>query len=215
MSSKILKISLVILIVALVEIVGAFAFYNNYKPRPSNNLFVYRNIKYGFEIDYPNNLVPERTFKTFYHLSDKWRAETYVENSKGIPIVSIPIYRIDNNNYYPRYYSAEVRVGVSKDPQDIKDCLEIDPSYTNVTSTDEIINGVTFKKFKIQNAAMMQYLSGFSYRTIHNDSCYAIEQLAAGSNYREQASPNDIPDSILNSYFDKAGEIIKTFKFIR
>ena len=214
MSSKILKISLVILVVVLVEIIGAFIFYENYKPRLSNNLLIYRSIKYGFEIDYPTNLVPEKTFKTFYHLSDKWRAKTYVENSKGIPIVSIPVYRIDNNNYYPRYYSAEVRIGASKDPQDIKDCLKADP-YSKATSTDEVINGITFKKFKVQNAGMMQYLNGFSYRTIHNDACYAVEQLAAGSNYRDQASPNDISDSILDSYFDKAGEIIRTFKFIR
>jgi hypothetical protein len=62
---------------------------------------------------------------------------------------------------------------------------------------------------------MMQYIKGFSYRTIYNNVCFAVEQLAAGSNYRDQASPDDISESILNGYFDKAGKIIKTFQFIR
>lgn len=214
MSDKLLKALLLIMVVVLVEVIGAFAFYKYYKPKPLNNLAIYRNIKYGFQVQYPTNLVPEKTFKTFYHLSDKWRAEIYGENPKGVPIVSFPVFRIENGRYYPRYYSAEVRIGASSDSEDIKNCLISDPNNL-ATSTEEIINGVAFKKFPIQNAGMMQYLQGYSYRTVHNNACFAVEQLAAGSNYRDQNSPNDLDDSVLDSYFAKAGEIVKTFKFIK
>ena len=60
-----------------------------------------------------------------------------------------------------------------------------------------MINGITFNKLIIQDAAMMQYLEGISYRTVHNGMCFAIEQLKTGSNYREESSPEDIPDAEL------------------
>ncbi len=180
------------------------------------DLSTYKNTDYGFEISYPNYLIPEFKFKTFYHLSDKWNAEIFTDNSKGIPIISIPVYRIDSGNgaykSYPLYYDAEIRIGASKDLEDIKNCLN-PPSYLNVTSTNENINGEIFKKFQVEDAGMMQYLKGFSYRIVHNNICFAVERLETGSSYREEPNPSDIPDSVLNGYFDKTQDILKTFKF--
>jgi hypothetical protein len=209
---------LVVLIVAIMEIIGAFAFYKTYSPKPQNNLSVYDNIKYGFTFEYPDSLTPQSTFDTFYHLSNKWRAEIFTENPKGVQIVSIPVFRIDNNSgiykSYPLYYSAEVRIGASSDSQDVNNCLLSSPGNTT-TSTDEIINGITFKKFPVENSGMMQYLHGFSYRVVHNSVCFAVEQLAVGSSYRDATSSGDISETTLSGYFDESGEIIKTFKFTK
>ena len=86
---------------------------------------------------------------------------------------------------------------------------------SNSPTKKELINGITFNKLVIQDAATMQYVEGTSYRIIYNDTCFAIEQLKTGSNYKDVPSPQDISDYVLNSYYDSIIEIIKTFKFVR
>jgi hypothetical protein len=60
----------------------------------------------------------------------------------------------------------------------------------------------------------MQYLYGTSYRIIHNNICYAIEQIKTGSNYSDGPMPNDIKQDVLDGYYNQIFDIIKTFKFI-
>jgi hypothetical protein len=204
----------------LITLIGALYFIKITKT--GNNagapqLSVYKNSEYGFEITYPSNLTATTTFKNYYHLGSNWRSDAALNSdgqAAGQPIVSIPVYRIDNNSgayvSYPLYYAAELRIGVSSDPNDVKACL----LPTNETlSQPEIINGINFSKFIIENAGMMQYLEGVSYRTIHNGICYAVEQLKTGSSYRDVPNAKDIPDSVLNSYYNQIPDIIKTFKF--
>lgn len=63
---------------------------------------------------------------------------------------------IENAPYYPRYFGAELRIGASKDEKDVKNCLV--SSYNSLPPTTQVINGVTFRIFPIQDAAMMQYI---------------------------------------------------------
>ena len=172
----------------------------------------YKNTGYGFEIRYPQELLPDTAFKRFYLLSDNWRADN-LPDSTGTLIVAFPIYRTENPNTYPRYFSAEVRVGASMNPKDVSNCTSSDP-YTNVSSTEATVNGTTFYEFPIQDAAMMQYLGGKSFRTVHNGICFAVEQLRIGSNYRDTTSSVEDVDAALRGYFDKGLDIVKTFKFL-
>lgn len=182
------------------------------------NLSVYKNLEYGFEISYPSNLVATTTFQNYYHLNSNWRSDAALDsngNATGEPIVSIPIYRINNSNNgayvsYPLYYDAELRIGVSSDPKDVEACLL---STNGIAGSTEIINGINFSKFTIEEAGMSQYLEGVSYRTIHNGACYAVEQLKTGSSYRDVPNAKDISDSVLDSYYNQIPDIIKTFKF--
>lgn len=170
----------------------------------------YLNDKYGFSVSYPEQIVPvTSTFETFYQLADNW---SMVGNAttKGKLLVSIPIYRVENKDSYPGYYSAEVRVGVSGDPKDLKNCL-VSSSLTGAPET-KLVNGETFTLIPVANSGMSQYLVGYSYRIVRNNLCYAIEQLKMGSNYGDVESQNDIPDSVLNEYFSKGDGIIKTFE---
>lgn len=174
----------------------------------------YTNDEYGFEIKYPKDLQTETTFKIYYFLSDYWRVGASGETS-GKPIISIVVYRVESDNSYPRYFDAELRIGVSSDPQDLATFTSIGQDDNNASVSVEVINDITFHKFLIENAGMMQYLEGISYITTHNGMCFAVEQLATGSSYREDApSPKDISDAVLNSYYDSISEIIKTFRFI-
>lgn len=178
----------------------------------------YKSNSYGFEIDYPSDIKTQEQFQKFYHLSDSWRAEADI-NSKGTPVVSIPVYNIRRNDgemAYPLYFDAEVRIGVSSDQREVEKCLSPEPYYTNVATTTEVIHGENFHVFPLGSAGMMQYLTGKSYRAIHNGMCYAIEQIETGSSYRDiSTSTQDIPQSVLDSAYKKAGEIIKTFRFTK
>lgn len=173
---------------------------------------IYKNTAYGFQISYPQETIPETVFKTFYHLSGSWRAEN-LSNSTGTPIVAFPVYRIENENSYPRYYDAEVRIGVSTSTYDVADCISSNP-YTTASSTETVINGSTFYEFPIQNAGMMQYLEGRSFRTVHNGMCFAVEQLRTGSSYRDTTSSVENIDAALRGYFDTGWDIVKTFRFL-
>jgi hypothetical protein len=177
----------------------------------------YRNDTYGFEISYPGGASPTTTFERYYHLADTWRADAPAATS-GTPIVSIPLYRIANTGVYrsyPLYFNAEVRVGASADSRDLTTCLQLNPYFTNDTSTPVTINGTVFMQFPLESGGMSQYMAGESYRAVHNGECFAIERLKTGANYRDATSTNDIPDATLNSYYDRLVDIVDTFRFTK
>ncbi len=171
----------------------------------------YTNANYGFEFTYPENLTPLNTFNAYNHLGSTWRFQA-PDTSKGIPVVSILAYRVENIPNYPRYFDTEMRIGVSKDPADVRDCLLPDPDNT-ITPTQQTINGVTVSVIPIEDSGMMQYLEGTSYRVVHNGMCFAIEQLKNGSDYRDTPSPKDISDSVLDGYTNQVADMVQSFKF--
>jgi len=171
----------------------------------------YRSEKYGFEINYPAPLKVKNNFDQFYILSKNWRAGAFGDAAKGTPVISIPVFRTESEKNYPRYFSTELRIGVSNDKKAIKSCETAQSTETALGT--ETINGVTFHKFGIADHAMMQYMEGISYRTFHNGYCYAIEQLKVGSNYKDETTKVDIKDSILNQYYQSVGKILHSFRF--
>jgi len=174
----------------------------------------YINEDYNFKLQYPETLNIEKSSTNYHNLTDSWRYGA-AEASGGKPILSIVVYRVENENSYPRYFGTELRIGVSDSSNDIENCLNYcQDSFSNSPIETEVINGFTFNKLIIQDAATMQYVEGISYRIMHNEKCFVIEQLKTGSNYRDEPNPKDIPDSELDSYYDLISEIIKTFEFI-
>lgn len=213
------KYVLFIIIAIVVFGVVFFAYQSRPAMAPGSELNRYANNEYDFEVFYPKNVTPTPDFNTFYHLPALWRSGALTDengNSNGKPIISIPVFYTESENSYPRYFSAQLRIGASADIKDVATCMENDAGYAEEQKSDEIINGINFKKFEFADAAMMQYLKVISYRTVHNGMCFAIEQLATGSNYRDDpASAKDIPDTKLNAYFESVGEIVKTFRFTK
>ncbi|MDB5260494.1 MAG: hypothetical protein JWN37_725 [Candidatus Nomurabacteria bacterium] len=176
---------------------------------------VYTNSTYGFSLTVPVGVTQQDYFSNFYILNNTWRVNSSPEN-KGNAVVSFVIKRIDQGGIatgkpYPLFFDAEVRVGVSTDT---KQCYLPDPGYESEPVTNVVINGITFKKFSFSDAATMKYVSGESYRTIHNNKCYAIEQLKEGSSYRDDTMTQGTPDTELDTYYNQGEQIIKTLKFI-
>lgn len=182
----------------------------------SDGLSGYANSEYNFTLRYPPTVVPQNYFTTFYILASNWRLNASQVN-QGKAVVSFPIHRIDQGGVatgkaYPLFFVSELRVGVSPN---VKECYATDPGYTNQKVTNVDINGVTFKKFSFQDAAMMKYVQGESYRTIHNNKCYVLEQIKSGSNYKDDTMKPGLTEAELNKYYNTAGNIVQTFKFTK
>lgn len=186
------------------------------KTPSSDGLYGYANGEYNFTLRFPKNVVPQNYFTTFYTLASNWRLYASQAN-QGKAVVSFPVFRIDQGGVatgkaYPLFFVSELRVGVSPN---VKECYTTDEGYTNQKVTNVVINGITFKKFSFQDAAMMKYVQGESYRTIHNNMCYVLEQIKSGSNYKDETMKPGLSEATLNSYYNTAGNIVKTFKFTK
>ena len=203
-------------------ITGGSVSENNSNITSSGAVSTYTNDQYGFELTYPGDLQPEYKFKQYYNLPKTWRVSA-PEGDNGEAVVSIPVFRIDNQGAngsaegkpYQLYFDAEVRVGVSSSTESVADCYKTDPGYTTQKVTDVEINGLTFKKFDFSGAGMMQYVQGESYRIIHNGTCYAVEAVKTGSSYRDDSMKPGIPDSTLDSYLIEANNIAQRFRFTK
>ncbi len=175
----------------------------------------YANATYNFTISYPRDLNAE-PFGNFHALNQNdWRYGATLAK-RGTPVVSIPVIRIDNETKtikkYPLFYGAEVRVGVSTD---IANCYAKDDGYTNQTVTDVTIQGVVWKKFTFGDAAMQQYIQGASYRTIHANKCFVIEQIENGSHYKDETLVEAYSDTDLKAFYAKTTAIVMSFTFKR
>jgi hypothetical protein len=174
----------------------------------------YHNSTCGFTFQYPANLSIQKTFNSYYFLSDKWRSfndDPENMSDTGKAILSVPIIHIKNKKSYPMYYAAELRIGASSNNKDVMNCIKNSQSTT-------VINGTTFYVFPLDDEGMMQYLHGISYRVIHNNQCFAIEQIETGSKmYVGDDKPNakHISDAVLKKYYEQANDIIQTFRFIK
>ena len=181
--------------------------------QPLKGLSIYTNGVYGFSIFYPGSDKTETTFDTQYHLPANWR-ENALQDASGTPIFAIIGYSTQSDTSYPRYFETEVRIGASKDPQELAACEK--PSENETQLPDAVINKVTWKAFGLQDAGMMQYLQGTSYRTIHDNTCFALEEIETGSSYRDTASStSNIPDATLTQKYQDLSSIVQSFSFAR
>lgn len=223
-------LTLIILVIALAAIAGGATWYLVHSRQAalapttptatttSESLSgeeIYTNGTYGFSVRYPQTAIVEDAFSTTYHLPASWRANADPE-AEGTPIVAIVAYETKSDHSYPRYYDAMVRIGVSSDPAELAQCLKADTDQGETALPDVTLGGTVFKAFSFQDAAMMQYLKGVSYRAVHEGSCVAIEKLATGSNYRDDPdSADDIPDAELAKQYDGLAHIVESFAFSR
>lgn len=176
---------------------------------------IYTNGTFGFIVQYPESANVENNFSSYYHLAPTWRANP-LPNATGTPIVSFSTYSTKSEDSYPRYFDALVRVGASSDKKEIAQCLKVTPDQGETPLPDVVMGGVTWKAFAFQNAGMQQYVRGVSYRTMHEGSCIALEQIAVGSSYREDApSGKDISDATLEAAYQGLGKIVASFMFVR
>lgn len=213
-NKKLIRVSLVLILIAAVIYLSIQILEGKKTVEtPPNQLKIHVNETYGFSVAYPKKIKPESTFQKYPSLGDTWMAGAS-EESKGKALLCIPIFRVTNENSYPRDWITELRIAITTDPIELQTFLT-KSSFSDAPPKEEVINGTTFFVFPIQDAGMMKFLSGYSYRTIHGGVGYAIERIKTGSIYRDSNnSSKDIPDSTLDSYFNQTSKIVKSFQFV-
>lgn len=182
-------------------------------PEVSMGQAIYTNGPYGFTMFYPENATVNYGFETSYHLPSVWRANA-LASTQGNSIVEIVPYTRTSENSYPRYFTAMVRVGASTDPDELAACERATSDQGEVALPDVVINGTTWKAFSFENAGMMQYVRGVSYRTLHEGACIALERIQVGSSYRDVPSEQDIPDTELQAAYESLTPLIESFSFV-
>ncbi len=187
------------------------------KKANTSGFHMYSDSQNNFFIKYPPFVTAKNTFTTFHEIGNNWRVNADQAN-QGKPVLALSIFSLDQGGYstgkqtYPLYFMSEVRIGISPN---IKECYAPDAGYTNQKITNVTINGVSWKKFSSQDAAMMKYVQVESYRTIHNNTCFAVEQIKNGSNYRDEKMTTGKTDNELANYFATGNTIIQTFTFTK
>lgn len=177
----------------------------------SEGLSIYTNGEEGFLVAYPEGAEVSEVFDT-NRLPNAWSVNARVDSS-GTPLVSVTTYRVTNATSYPRDYTAELRIGKSSDAEDVRRCLE--PRGSETAGVEKAIGDTTFVSFAFGDAAMMQYVKGTSYRTVHNDACWAIESIATGSSYRDAASDADLSEEQLQTEYARLTGVVESFRFVR
>ncbi|MDB5194917.1 MAG: hypothetical protein JWO84_101 [Parcubacteria group bacterium] len=174
---------------------------------------IFSDGEHGFTIRYLQSYETDYTFASFYHLPANWRAQALATGT-GTPVIAIIGSRTQSDHSYPRYYDAEVRIGASSDPKEVARCLVPATDQGEQQLPDVTLGETSFKAFSFQDAAMMQYLKGVSYRTLHNGSCIAVEKLATGSSYADDPkSKDDIPQATLDQAYAALDAVVATFAF--
>ncbi len=179
--------------------------------------YSYANSQHGFSIQYPPYARQLSSFSTFHEVGNNWRLYAGQAN-QGKGIVSFSIRNIDQGTYftgkqtYPLYYMAEVRVGISPNT---KECYTPDNAYPNQKISSVTINGIVFKKFSTTETNTPKYTQSESYRTIHNNACYVIEQIQSGTKLRDEKMTVAVTDAQLTASYNLGEKIVKTFKFTK
>lgn len=166
-------------------------------------LKTYIDESFKFKISYPSSFVVAKSFAGSYLLPTYWNVYAKDEK-KGTPIVS---FRVPNSD---EVLMGEVRIGVTADKDEIKDCFV--PPYT-VPIKKLQINGKDFSLFETSDAAMNHFSNVKSYRTIHNNQCFAVDVLIYGSNGDVYDPPKEPPFTRISAE-NKLEKIIQSFEFI-
>lgn len=206
-----------------VLVLGGIAWYFSTRPEPvatqsetpaqeiplSEGQSIYTNGEEGFLIAYPERAVVSESFKNT-HLLSTWSVSS---DLPGTPLIEILSYTRASETSYPRYYDALVRVGVSRDQAAARTCIE--PHNGEVAADERTIGDVVWSGFSYGDAGMMKYVRATSYRTVHNGACYALEEIVAGSSYRDEPQADDLSDEALQKEEAALRSITDTFRFAR
>ncbi len=167
---------------------------------------LHENSEYGFSIAYPPSLSAETSFSKHHALGTLWSVGG-LSQTEGKALLSVSLFRAEERGNPSRYYSAELRIGVSENSDAVAECLL---SKNGEVGVDAVIGDTTFRTFPIEEKSSLGYVAGTSYRAVHGGRCFAIEELESGD---LKGGGKDIPDSSLRGAFDDLHALTETFRF--
>ncbi len=160
--------------------------------------------KKPFIFNYP----AEGSFNTTGWDIAPWRVGGQTTDGGGLAAIAIPASIQPNTNFR----GAIFMLGAGSTSNAVKDCLIATNGEIEVGNLT--INGVVYKKFTLSNAGAGNFYETTSYRTVRDNSCYAVEYTIHTTNIA-----NYSPDQGIKEY-DKASvtkileDMVQSFKFI-
>ncbi len=115
-----------------------------------------------------------RDFRRDYLATDDWKAFAETDN-RGKAVAALVL---DGSN---EITAAELRLGVSDDPDAVAACLEVSDSALPSPRDEIRVDGQPFRHFRASDAAMSHYLTVDAYRAVRQQRCYAIDLLVVGT----------------------------------
>ncbi len=206
-------------VIAILVIIGSFSvsFFTlwNFFHEPKNasaqggttsnaGVAHYKSNKYSFRFSFPESLLASSTFNSTYVAGEGWNLYTNSSNMEsGEKAVSFV--KTGSNEIF----DAELRIGVSDNPKDVLHCTK-PPAGT--TGEQVKLNGNDATKFTVKDGATMHSLEATSYRIVHNDECYAIDEILMSGNPNAYTPPRSLPFTKEEATTD-LNVILSTFTF--
>ena len=159
-----------------------------------------------FSFDYPKDLNPEGNMGKYSDYS--WRLNAPMNEGVALAMVTIPKSIQPNTNLSDSRFT----VGASTDAQAIKNCL----IATNGEAAlgESTIDGLSYKKFELADAAAGNRYDTISYRIIHDNACYAIEYTihsTAIDNYPPELGIKEFDRTLITSELER---MVQSFGFL-
>jgi hypothetical protein len=164
---------------------------------------------HGFYLRVPLGLPIRKNFSYTSLVEDSWMQGSL---NRGENLASIYVFYKKQKTPMQLEWTVELRVSVTTDKYSLQDLL------TKSAFTDELpeivqINHIPFSVFPISDAAMMNAVHGYSYRTIHKGKGYVLEVLSHGSTYQDENNPPIVSEDQLQNILQRALSIVKSFNF--
>ena len=115
-----------------------------------------------------------RDFRRDYLATNDWKTFAEADNH-GKAVAALVLDGSDDVT------AAELRVGVSDDPESVARCLDVSDSALPTPRDEVRIDGQPFRHFRASDAAMSHYLTVDAYRAVRQQRCYAIDLLVVGT----------------------------------
>jgi membrane-bound inhibitor of C-type lysozyme len=150
-------------------------------------------------------------------LTQIWRQNT---ETMGTLLATVVIPR----SFQPKTNLSEATfmVGTSADPAAVSSCLKpvngevLDSNVGGTDSSGRIrMNGITFTKIKLGDAAAGSFYDTTSYRTIRDNQCYAIEYTIHSTTLGNYDPSQGISQFDMAKVQNVLEDMVKSFRFLR
>lgn len=137
-----------------------------------------------------------------------WRSNT---RTNGILLTSLLI--PSSVQPHSNFQEAKFTVGVSGEPQAIKNCLIANNG--EVSEGEKNINGQKYNVFVLDDAGAGNFYTTMSYRTIKDDQCYALEHTIHSTNIGNYSPDQNIKEFDKSKITTILEKIVNSFVFIK
>ncbi len=173
------------LVVAVIRLLRA-------EPGAAADLQIFTSAPLGLTLRYPADLAPRDTFTPNSFDRGAWRVSYAADVGPGMRIVAFALPSLHASDAGgDSEASAELRIGVSRDPDVVASCLTYGMnSGDNIASDTRTLGGVVFIEVPDNgDGGLQQRISSDDLRAVHDGACYAIDlvQFVGGTSNKRPA----------------------------